>query len=192
MSFAISTTTCFDDDVWFLKGGVMGFFDWLSGTKKPEAGTSPASPQDIEATILAVNRETAPYSVTKCSDGSCDFAAEWQIIDAKWVEVFAKAGLERAARIKMRLDVDKHEVRVVDEDYTISWRVGVPTLSFSASAFRGQKKEVSFGKAYGFTEELRPGEIYNYRFDSKEMKAPLQDAVTGQGWVWRGVAFGKL
>ncbi|AZV80468.1 hypothetical protein EBB79_13750 [Parasedimentitalea marina] len=170
----------------------MGLFDWLSGTKKPETGTEPAPAEDVQAAILAVNRDTAPYSVRTCSDGSCDFMAEWQIVDAKWVEVFAKAGLERAARIKMRLDVDKREVRAVDEDYTISWRVGVPQLSFSASAFRGQKKEVSFGRAYGFTEELRPGEIYNYRFDSKEMKAPLQDVVTGKGWVWRGVAFGKL
>ncbi len=170
----------------------MGLFDWLSGTKKPEPGVAAASPQDVEAAILAVNRETAPYSVRKCSDGSCDIIAEWQIVDAKWVEIFAKAGLERAARIKMRLDVDKREVRAVDEDYTISWQVGVPTLSFSASAFRGQKKEASFGKAYGFTEELKLGEIYNYRFVSKEMKAPLQDAVTGSGWVWRGVAFAKL
>lgn len=170
----------------------MGLFDWLSGTKKPEAGVASASPQQVEAAILAVNRETAPYSVRRCSDGSCDFVAEWKIVHVKWVEIFAKAGLERAARVKMRLDVDKHEVRAVDEDYTISWRAGLPELSFSASAFRGQKKEVSFGAAYGFTEELKLGEIYNYRFVSKEMKAPLQDAVTGQGWVWRGVAFAKL
>ena len=170
----------------------MGLFDWLTGTKKPAAGVVAASVDEVRAAILAVNRDTAPFSVAECTDGSCDIVAEWKIVDAKWVEIFAKAGLERAAQIKMRLDVDNHEVRAVDQDYSISWRAGVPELSFSASGFRGQKKEVSFGKAYGFTEELRPGEIYNYRFDSKEMKGPLQEAVTGQGWGWRGVVFGKL
>lgn len=170
----------------------MGLFDWLSGTKRPAAGISPASVDEIQNALLAVNRETAPFSVRKCTDGTCDIVAEWKIVDARWVEIFAKAGLKRAALVKMRLDVEKMEVRAVDQDYTVSWQLGVPTLSFAASAFRGQKKEMSFGTAYGFTEELKPGVIYNYRFDSKEMKSPLQDAVTGLGWTWRGVAFGKL
>ncbi len=46
--------------------------------------------------------------------------------------------------------------------------------------------------AYAFTEELRPGVVYNYRFNTGEIKGPLQEAVTGAGWTWRGVAFGKL
>lgn len=170
----------------------MGLFDFLSGTKRPKSGTSPASPDEIQNAILAINRDTAPFSVKKCTDGTCDIVAEWKIVDASWVEIFAKAGLKRAALVKIRLDVDKMEVRALDQDYTISWQLGVPTLSFSASGFRGQKSEISFGTAYGFTEELKPGVIYNYRFNSKEMKTPLQNAVTGLGWTWRGVAFAKL
>jgi hypothetical protein len=30
------------------------------------------------------------------------------------------------------------------------------------------------------------------RFSTKEMKSPLQQVVTESGWIWRGVAFGKL
>lgn len=41
-------------------------------------------------------------------------------------------------------------------------------------------------------ETLAPGEIYNYRFATKELKEPLQKAVAENGWRWRPVAFGKL
>jgi hypothetical protein len=84
------------------------------------------------------------------------------------------------------------EVRAVDREYTVAWSAGVPKLTLSVTAFRGQKQEVKFGKAYAFTETLRPGEVYNYRFNTKEIKQPIQDAVTRCGWTYRGVAFGKL
>ena len=92
----------------------------------------------------------------------------------------------------MKFDDTNGEVRSVDHDWTIEWRAGVPTLSLSAEAFRGQKVEMSFGTAIGFREDFSPGIIYEYRFATKEMKEPLQNAVVASGWNWKGVAFGKL
>ena len=63
-------------------------------------------------------------------------------------------------------------------------------MSLAAPALSGQKTEIDFGKAYGFTEDLDTGEI-NYRFTTAELEGPLQRAVTAQGWQWRTVAFGK-
>jgi len=173
-------------------GAIMGLFDIFTGTKRPKSGTKTLSADDLRAAIMAVNRDTAPYQITPCSDGSCDFIAEWRIVDAKWYEVFAKAGLKKVFRMKMRIDESAHEVRSVDEDYTVEWRAGVPHLSLEASGFRGQKSEVSFGTAYAFTEELRPGQVYKYRFNTSELKKPVQEAVTNAGWSWKPVAFGKL
>jgi len=51
---------------------------------------------------------------------------------------------------------------------------------------------VEFGAAYAFTEELKPGVVYNYRFSTSEIKKPIQEAVTACGWDYKGVAFGKL
>ena len=52
---------------------------------------------------------------------------------------------------------------------------------------------MSFGKALAFREEdLHYGKVYDYRFDTREMTAPLVDVVTGAGWAWKPVAFGKL
>ena len=57
---------------------------------------------------------------------------------------------------------------------------------------RGQKVGVEFGTAYAFTEQLDYGQVYNYRFATKELKEPITQVVTGNGWTYRGVAFGKL
>lgn len=171
----------------------MGLFDKLTGTKKPDGGTPAASPQEVAGAILAVNRPTAPFQVRPANPGEDgDFIAEWRIVDARWYEVFAKASLTSVFQIQLRLDPAKAEVRAVDREWTVQWRAGVPSLSLSAEAFRGQKKEISFGTAYAFTEQGQFGEVYNYRFRTSEIKDPIADAITGKGWTYRAVSFGKL
>ena len=170
----------------------MGMFDWLTSTKKPAPGTPVKPPADMRTAILAVNRATAPFVIRDGKPENCDLVAEWKIVDAKWYEIFAKAGLKKVFKILMRLDPEKSEVRVVDQEWTVEWRAGAPVLSLAASAFSGQKQEIEFGKAYGFTEKGTLGEIYDYKFETSEIKKPLQDAVTGAGWAYRGVAFAKL
>lgn len=170
----------------------MGLFDFFTSTKRPPAGTTALSPQEVKDRLRALNRPTAPFQLVDGQAEGADLIAEWKIVDAQWYELFAKAGLEKVFRIYLKLDPASGEVRASDREYTVEWRVGVPTLSIAASAFRGQKQSIEFGKAYAFTETLTPGVVYNYRFDTRELKEPIQDAVTGAGWTYRGVAFGKL
>ena len=118
--------------------------------------------------------------------------AEWRIVDAGWYEIFAKANLEKAFKVLMRLDEAAQEARSVDQEWSVEWRAGIPQTSLAVSTLRGQQTSIEFGKAYGFTETLAPGEIYNYRFATRELKEPLQKAVAENGWRWRPVAFGKL
>lgn len=170
----------------------MGLFDFLTGRKAPAAGVVPKSAAEVRAALLAANRPTAPYSVRDGAAEGADLVAEWKIVDASWYEIFAKAHLEKAFKVLMRLDAEKHEVRAVDQEWSVAWRAGVPTLSLSAEAFRGTKSSVQFGTGYAFTEELRPGQVYRYRFSTGELKTPLQEAVLASGWTWRPVSFGKL
>ena len=170
----------------------MGLFDWLTGTKRPKAGVPPKSPEEVRAVVLAVNRPTAPFVVRDGAPEGVDLVAEWRIVDAAWYEIFAKAGLTKVAKILMRFDAAKNEVRAVDQDWSIEWRAGAPTMSLAAGGFRGQKTEISFGTAYAFTETGEFGKVYQYKFTTSEMKQPLQEAVTAAGWTWRDVAFGKL
>jgi hypothetical protein len=167
----------------------MGLFGF---GKKPAKDTPVLPASEVRQRLLALNRETAPYQIIDGSAENVDLIAEWKIVDTRWYEIFAKAKLTKVFRIYMKFNQDKHEVRAKDEEYTVEWRAGVPSLSMSASKFQGQKTSIEFGTAYAFTEELQPGQVYNYRFNTNEMKKPIQEAVTACGWTYKGVAFGKL
>ncbi len=167
-------------------------FDFLSSTKRPAAGTPVLPPQAVRDRLLSLNRPTAPYQLIDGSSESVDLIAEWKIVDATWHEIFAKAGLSKVFKIYLKLDAKTNEVRSMDREYTVAWAAGVPNLSVAVSTFKGQTQSVQFGTAYAFTETLAPDQVYKYRFDTREIKKPIQDAVTGCGWTYKGVAFGKL
>jgi hypothetical protein len=167
----------------------MGLFGF---GKKPDKNIPILSANEVRQRLLTLNRETAPYQIIDGASQNVDLIAEWKIVDAKWVELFAKANLTKVFRIYMKLDVAKHQVRGKDEEFTVSWKAGVPSLSIAASKFQGQMTSVEFGTEYAFTEELKPGVVYNYRFNTNEIKKPIHEAVTACGWEYKGVAFGKL
>lgn len=160
--------------------------------KKADKNVPILSAGEVKQRLLALNRGTAPYQIIDGSSEKVDLIAEWKIVDAKWYEIFAKANLTKVFRIYMKLDEAKHELRTKDDEYTVEWKAGVPSLSISVQKFQGQITSVEFGAAYAFTEELTPGQVYKYRFNTNEIKKPIQDAVAACGWTYKGVAFGKL
>jgi hypothetical protein len=170
----------------------MGILDFLKSTKAPPSGTAVLSADEVRTRLLNVNRPTAPYRIVDGAAEGGDLLAEWKIVDATWFAIFGKAGLTKAFSILLKLYPAEHQVRAVDREYTVSWSAGVPSLKLAASAFRGQSQSIEFGKAYGFTETLAPGQIYNYRFETSELKKPIQEAILSCGWTYKGVAFGKL
>ncbi|GMV34416.1 MAG: hypothetical protein DCC59_02120 [Chloroflexi bacterium] len=167
----------------------MGLFGF---GKKANKNAPVLSAEETRAKILELNRDTAPYQIIDGAEKGADLIAEWKIVDARWYQVFAKANLTKVFRIYMKFDPAKHEVRAKDEEFTVTWNAGIPALSLSASKFQGQMTSVEFGAAYAFTEEFKPGMVYNYRFNTNEIKKPIQEAVAACGWRYKGVAFGKL
>ena len=167
----------------------MGLFGF---GKKADKNVPVLSVNEVRERLLTLNRETAPYQIIDGAAQNVDLIAEWKIVDAKWYELFAKAGIKKVFRIYMKFDADKHQVRGKDEEFSVEWRAGVPSLSIAASKFQGQMTSVEFGAAYAFTEELKPGVVYNYRFNTNEIKKPIQEVVAACGWNFKGVAFGKL
>ena len=141
---------------------------------------------------MALNRPTAPYRILDGRSENVDLIAEWKIVDAQWYEIFAKANLTQVFRIYLKFDPARREVRAMDREYTVQWRAGVPSLGASASFFSGQKSSVSFGIGGGFTENAGPGIVYKYKFNTNELKKPIQEVIASCGWSYKGVAFGKL
>lgn len=165
----------------------MGIFGKKSAPNVPALQS-----QEVLSRLLALNRPTAPYHIVDGRSESVDLIAEWKIVDATWYEIFAKANLTKVFRIYLKLDPEKHELRAQDHEYKVEWRAGVPNLSLAVSSFRGQMTSVEFGAAYAFTEELAPGQVYKYHFNTNELKKPIQEVVAASGWTYKGVAFGKL
>ena len=155
-------------------------------------GGMDASTHTVYDRIMALNRPTAPYQIIDGKAKGVDLIAEWKIVDVRWYEIFAKANLTKVFRIYMKFDPGKREVRTMDEELNVSWRAGVPSFSAQASFFRGQKTSFSFGTGYAFTENLAPGQVYKYKFNTNELKKPIQDAIAACGWTYKGVTFGKL
>jgi hypothetical protein len=171
---------------------IMAGFDFLTGTKRPAPGTPALPAPGVREHLLGLNRPTAPWQIIDGTAEKVDLIAEWKIVDAQWYEIFGKAGLKKVFRIYMKLDEASHELRAMDREYSVEWSAGIPNLSLAVSSFKGQSTSVEFGQAFGFTETLAPGQIYKYKFNSNELKKPIQDAVLACGWVYKGVAFGKL
>lgn len=170
----------------------MGLFDWMTGSKSAPPGVPRLDVRALREQLLAVNRDTAPFIVRDGAPEGVDMVAEWRIVDARWYEIFAKAGIQRVFKVLMKFDAAKGEVRAVDQAWEVEWRAGVPVLSAQAEGFRGQSWEKSFEAVYAFREDLSWGEVYSYRFDTDEIKKPLVAATQKAGWGWRGVAFSKL
>lgn len=174
----------------------MGLLDFLTSTKKPAADTPVLPEAEVRQRLAGLNRPAAPWRIVDGKSESVDYIAEWKIVDAEWKETFGKAGMSKVFRIYLKLDPGAHLVRAMDREYEVAWSRGVSglavSLSASVSGFKGQKQEISFGKAVAFTETAGPQEVYEYRFQTSEIKKPIQDAVTGCGWTYKGVAFGKL
>lgn len=169
----------------------MGLFDWLTGTKKPKDDIPVLPSEQVHANLLALNRSDAPFVIREDGDNA-DLISEWRIVDSEWYEIFAKAGLSKVSQVLMRFDTEKDEVRSTDRWWTVKWTAGIPELSIDKESSKGQGNYKEFGKAYAFTAEGKFGEVYNYRFDTDELKNPLQDVVTSSGWTWRAVTFGDL
>lgn len=170
----------------------MSIFDFFTGTKRPASGVTALSREQLLRNLLALNRPSAPWHIVDGKSEGVDLIAEWRIVDAQWYEIFAKAGLSKVFRIYLKLDEAEKAVRAQDHEYEISWSAGVPRMSLAVKSFKGQTQSVEFGQAYGFTETGTLGEIYKYKFNTGEIKKPLQEAVTAGGWVYKGVAFGGL
>src|SRR5689334_507891 len=125
----------------------MGLFGF---GKKPDKNAPVLSKEAVRQRLLALNRETAPYHIIDGSSENVDLIAEWKIVDAQWYEIFAEANLTKVFRIYLKFDEAKHQVRAKDEEYTVEWKAGVPSLSMSVSKFQGQTTSIEFGAAYAF------------------------------------------
>ncbi|MFF2524099.1 hypothetical protein [Streptomyces liangshanensis] len=170
----------------------MGLFDMLTGTKRPADGVAPGSGGEVREALLGLNQPDVPYVIRDGAAHGADLVAEWRMAEPAWQSLFADSRLTRAVRIRMRVARESHEVRAVEEQWEVT-RVGDPPRLVTSSKYtRGPDRTVSRQWTIGRGESGRLEATEISRFDSGELRRPLQDAVLALGWTWRGVVIGKL
>jgi hypothetical protein len=150
----------------------MGFFDRLTGTRRPDGAVAPRPAGDVRAALLALGGTDAPYRVREAlPDEKADLVAECHV---------RRVGVR--LRTRMRLVPDRHEVRFLDERWEARPSGDARTQygrGYAPAVYRqGETREDPDGRR-------RRAEAF--RFDTREMTDPLRDAVLGAGWTWRGV-----
>ncbi|MFE7369212.1 hypothetical protein [Streptomyces anulatus] len=170
----------------------MGFFDMLTGTRRPEADVEPRPVEELRAALLGLNGPDVPYIVSDGAAHGADLVAEWRIAEPAWQHVFVQSQLTHAIRIRMRLAEDVPEVRAVEESWEVT-RVGnPPRLRTSAEYARGGGRTVSRRYTLRRGESGRLEATESFGFDSAQLTDPLRNTALEAGWTWRGVIFGKL
>ncbi|MGW4492626.1 hypothetical protein [Streptomyces sp. NPDC004376] len=170
----------------------MGLFDKLTGTRHPEEGVAPVPREELRAALLGVSQGEVPYVVRYGGGEGCDLLAEWRLTEPAWQHIFVRSQISHALKIRMRLDQQAHEVRVLEEQWEVE-RVGTPVrLQVTSKYERGQSRTVSRRWTVGRGEDGRLTATETFHFDSAQMRDPLRETVLRSGWTWRGVVFGKL
>ncbi|MFF1556828.1 hypothetical protein [Streptomyces sp. NPDC058279] len=166
----------------------MGLWDRLTGTRHPDGDSAPLSAARVREALLAINGPDKPYVVRNARPAEkADLVAEWRVLEPAWRDFFLETRLDRTLRTRMRLDPDKHEVRALDEQLEVTWVGDTPRLAASAEYGRGQVTTVSKRWTIERGPDGRRRMVEDFAFDSRELKVPLQKAVLGAGWTWRGV-----
>lgn len=169
----------------------MGLFDMLTGTRRPADGVASRPAEEVRAALLDVNRPDAPYIVRDGAEGDADLVAEWRMAEPAWRTFFVESQLTRTVRISMRLVPKSCDVRALEESWEVTREGNPPQLKISGSYSRGPDRTVSrhYAATRGESGALEKTEVF--RFDSADLRNPLQEAVLESGWTWRGV-LGKL
>lgn len=182
----------------------MGLFDFITGTKRPEADTPRLPVEELRARLLALNKPKLPWRIVDGADQQVDLIAEWKIDDPRWKEALKEIGAgdvggdnpvmagatSATCRHLLKFDVARWEVRNVDRDFTVEW--GREGLEWHASAswFRGQAR--SWGGAT-FSYDIKTGKTQKSKaLGNEDFKVPIRKIVTDAGWTYRCVVLGKL
>ncbi|MFD8154103.1 hypothetical protein ACFV28_25580 [Streptomyces sp. NPDC059720] len=151
----------------------MSLLDNYFGTRRPDEGVAPRTPMEVRSALLALNGPGVPFVVRNGTPKEGDVVAECRLPELR-VRLWTR----------MRLNAAKREVRALDEQWEVS-------LSEHVLGQRSRGPANAVYRVWG--KETRPDgrerRVETFRFETREMKDPLRQAVLDAGWTWRGVLF---
>ncbi|MFG2979718.1 hypothetical protein ACGFYQ_00460 [Streptomyces sp. NPDC048258] len=149
-----------------------GLWDRWTGTKYPYNGVRSLPAMEVRDALLALN---GPHLRFVVRDGTPKERADL-VADCRVKE------LDLTLKIRMRLIAAKREVRALDERWEPSHESG---RQYSRGPGFMVYKRWEFKKG----PDGRRHKVETLRFDTRDVKNPLRDAVLAAGWTWRGVMY---
>lgn len=167
---------------------------------------------DIGLALYALNNTDVPFHIIVGDGKEADLIAEWKVVDAKWRDMLKATGIKKVFRIFLKLDPAAREVRTFDREYELTWNADLPVFSggkvahagATAQVFRGQMYTKEYHAVFQAEDVLEsllgllrgkwvpPKPIYEYKFNTSEIKTPIMNAVANCGWAVRQIPFGDL
>ncbi|MFD7838851.1 hypothetical protein [Streptomyces sp. NPDC059761] len=147
--------------------------DRWTGTRYPRHGVGARPAPEVRAALLALNGPGVRFVVREGTPKEgADLVAE-----------FEYPALDVTLKTRMRLDPAAHEVRVLEEQWE-------PTADSARRQYgRGPANKVFRQWENTKGSDGRRHKTETFRFSTQDMRNPLQRAVLGAGWTWRGVLF---
>lgn len=141
---------------------------------------SPIPESALREMILNINHLDAPVMIKEGKNGR--LIATWKYVNAKWWELFAKAGLQKVYELHLKIDPGKKSVTMIDIYKSVSWKAGPSQVRLRGGFFRGIATTYEIGKQWGIKENFELGKILDYKFNSKEIKYPIMNSILQNGW----------
>lgn len=133
----------------------------------------------LKQSLLSLNSSEIPFQVNVEGD---EIKVKWKIVDAQWIQIFAKAGLSKQYELRFKLSNQPNTLDYEEVITELSWEDGVPKTNVSASFFKGKSFNMSSGKAWGVKPDLTVGKVYDYDFSTEQIKQPIFQVISDQGW----------
>ena len=126
---------------------------------------------------VASHAEGTPYVVSPTPEG---FDVALDIVDARWYQLYAKAGLERTFVHHVTM-AGGRDFTITDDSHTLEWEAGHPRLGARVERFVGRRYDVGFRKTIAVTEDARIDTVVDYAFSSEEGRKLIKGAAKELG-----------
>ncbi|MEJ6490299.1 hypothetical protein PQI23_11265 [Leucobacter sp. USCH14] len=143
-----------------------------------------AAPDDAIAAILALNSPQVPFAFAPTSTG---VTGVWNYADAQWAGVLAAGAVDRTFALDVVLSPDG-TYTMTDHSTQMNVQAGAGGGSFSYTKFSGRIRSSSFDSSAApiARDHGEVGHTFGWRFDSEEMRRPVEQTLQQLGWKKRG------
>ena len=143
----------------------------------------PISKSVLKKLLLKLNKPKHPFKLKEAND--TDLIVQWDVVDAKWIEILGKGWLNKVYKAWLLLDDEKKTVKYNEMIVEKSLTMGPLGAHGEASYFRGiQLWRKERGYRWGIRNDFSIGEVYNYKFNPSDVKEIVRQIANDNGWAF--------